>query len=50
MRKKERETKGAVEERESFERELEKCLNVSANNAIETIQNDKNRSSQAKET
>ena len=48
-KKKERVTKGAIEERESFERELGKCFNISAKNAIQTIQNDKNRSNQAKE-
>ena len=48
-KKKERVTKGAIEERENFERELGKCFNISAKNAIQTIQNDKNRSSQAKE-
>ena len=30
-------------------RELGKCFNISAKNAIETIQNDKKRSSKAKE-
>ena len=48
-KKKERVTKGAIEERESFERELGKCFNISAKNAIQTIPNDKNRSSHAKE-